>query len=116
MCTTYCSVLFVGRCTADDMVLHFYEFMKKAGLDPMLMDGPNVNLSFQNKLLKELTIVTLGTCPLHRAITSFGKAILSIKASVVDLDEMATDLHFRLQIGNNIKTDDITSEAFGSIF
>ena len=99
VCTTYCGGLFVGRCSADDTVLHFYEFMKKAGLDPTLllslgMDGPNVNLSFQNKLLKELTIVTLGTCSLHRAITGFGKAILSIKAIVVDLDEMATDLHF----------------------
>ena len=99
VCTTYCGALFVGRCTADDMVLHFYELMKKAGLDLTLMlslgmDGPNVNLSFQNQLLKELTIVTLGTCPLHRGSTGFGKAILSIKASVVDLDEMATDLHF----------------------
>ena len=50
--TPYCGALFVGRCTAEDLVTHFYEFMKKVGLDPTYMlslgmDGPNVNLLFQ---------------------------------------------------------------------
>ena len=59
MCTTYCGTLFVGQCTADDMLLHLHEFMKKAGLDSKFMwslgmDGPNVNLLSQNKLLKEV--------------------------------------------------------------
>ena len=58
------------------------------------MDGPNVNLLFQSKLLKEVSIITVGTCPLHRASTGFGKAIMSIKDSVVDLNEMAIDFHF----------------------
>ena len=29
VCNAYCGTLFVGRCTADDMLVHFYEFMKK---------------------------------------------------------------------------------------
>ena len=97
--TTYCGSLFVGRCTADDMVVHFHDFMKKAGLNPKLMlslgmDGPNVNILFENKILKELSIITLGTCCLHIASNGFGKAIRSLKESVVDLDELAIDLHF----------------------
>ena len=37
ICSTYCGTLFVGHCTADDLIGHFYEFMTKAGLDPKLM-------------------------------------------------------------------------------
>ena len=39
----------VGRCATDDMVVHFHEFMKKAGLNPNFIlrlgkDCPTVNL------------------------------------------------------------------------
>ena len=99
VCNAYCGTLFVERCTADDMLVHFYEFMKKVALDPRLMlslgmDGPNVNLLFQSKLLKEVSIITVGTCLLNRASTGFGKAIMSIKESVVDPNEIAIDFHF----------------------
>lgn len=97
--TVYCGSLFVGRCTADDLVVHFYEFMKKAGLDTNFMlglgmDGPNVNLSFQNKLLKEITIITVGTCSLHGVNSGFGKAVKSLKEGVADFDQMALDFNF----------------------
>lgn len=97
--TSYCGTLFVGRCTAEDLITHFYEFMKKVGLDPTFMlslgmDGPNVNILFQKKLLNDLSIINIGTCPLHVVSIGFGKAVLSIKGSIVDLDEMAIDFYF----------------------
>ena len=97
--TTYCGSLFVGKCAADDLVVHFYEFVKKAGLDTgfmigLGMDGPNVNLLFQNKLLEQVNIITVGTCPLHTVNTGFGKAVLALKETVTDFDQMAIDFHF----------------------
>ena len=46
--TSYCGFLFVGHCTADDLVDHFYEFLRDLGLDLNLLlvlgiDSPNVN-------------------------------------------------------------------------
>ena len=46
--TIYCGSLFVGHCTADDLLDHFDHFMKDFGLDVEYllnigMDGPNVN-------------------------------------------------------------------------
>ena len=43
--------------------------MKKVGLNTNSMlgiDGPNVNLLFQNKLCNEFSIIDVGTCPLHK--------------------------------------------------
>ena len=97
--TTYCGSLFVGKCSADDLVVHFYEFVRKAGLDTAYMiglgmDGPNVNLLFQTKLLAQVNIITVGTCSLHTVNTGFGKAVLSLKETVTDFDQMAIDFHF----------------------
>ena len=48
----YCGSLFVGHCTAEDLVSHFSEFGIRMKWDPKYllhigMDGPNVNLSFE---------------------------------------------------------------------
>ena len=50
--TAYCGLLFVGHCTAEDLVSHFNEFGIRMEWDPKYllhigMDGPNVNLSFE---------------------------------------------------------------------
>ena len=55
----YCGTLFVGRCSAPDMVNHLKTFVAKQNLDFKLllnlgMDGPNVNVAFLNLLIKEL--------------------------------------------------------------
>ena len=43
--------LFIGHFTADDLVDHFFEFVKDLGLDvnlllALVIDDPNVNKSF----------------------------------------------------------------------
>ena len=48
---SYCGSLFVGHCTAVDLVEHYEEFVKLLDIDSKFlfqfgMDGPNVNLSF----------------------------------------------------------------------
>ena len=51
--TLYCGTLFDGHCTADDLVDHFFEFVRDLGLYFNLLlalgiDGPNVNKSFHH--------------------------------------------------------------------
>lgn len=102
--TSYCGSLFVGHCTADDLVDHFFEFVRDLGLDLNLLlalgiDGPNVNKSFRAKLAKELEkrdatqFLDVGTCSIHIANNGFLEGIKCLK-SVVNIDQFAIDLHF----------------------
>lgn len=102
--TAYCGSLFMGHCLADDLVEHFFEFMRKLDLNVQLllalgMDGPSVNKSFEQKVKRELdqkhftTILDVGTCSLHSVNNAFGEGIKRLK-SLIDLDEFAIDLHF----------------------
>ena len=55
----YCGTLCFGRCSAPDMVNHSKTFVTKQNLDVKLllnlgMGGPNVDVAFQNFLIKEL--------------------------------------------------------------
>ena len=71
--------------------------MKKVVLNTKFMlgiDGPNVNLLFQNKLCNEFCIIHVGTCPLHNVNSALGKAVKSLKESVVDLYGMTIDFCF----------------------
>ena len=50
----YCGSLFIGHCTAEDLVSHFNKFGIRMKWDPkyllhIRMDGRNVNLSFEKK-------------------------------------------------------------------
>ena len=56
----YCGSLFVGHCTAENLVEHFHEFEKFLNLDPSYlihlvdMNGLSVNKSFEEELVTEL--------------------------------------------------------------
>ncbi len=75
--------LFIGHCSADNLVEHFYKFMNDLlGLNAkyllhIAMDGPTVNKSFQRKLLKDLqerydtTFLNIGSCSLHIVNNSY---------------------------------------------
>ena len=50
-------VHFVGHCTAEHLLDHFFHFMKNLNLDSdflisISMDGPNVNKSFEKEGLE----------------------------------------------------------------
>ena len=78
--SAYASSLFVGHCNADDLVEHYNNFVDKLELksDYLLhlgMDGPNVNLSFENNLESTLesintSFLRIGTCSLHPTHTA----------------------------------------------
>ena len=92
----YCGSSFVGHCTADDLVTHYREFIKQYGLDSNYllhygMDGPNVNLSFENKMTKCLeeentSFLKLGSCSLHPVHGAFQTAVKKVEG-VVPLTE-----------------------------
>ena len=61
------------------------------------MDDPTVNTSFLNQLKSQIEeshqkFIDIRTCPLHITNNSF-KAILNILKPILDLDQVATNLH-----------------------
>ena len=85
-----------------DLVEYFLTFMKKFDLEPKYllqlgMDGPNVNLSFESELLKQLqsmfgtTFLKIGSCPLHKLHNCFKKGVNSIED--LDVEQFVKDLH-----------------------
>ena len=75
--TAYLGTLFVGKCTAEDLLNHFSNMLDKIRLSfncilSLGMDGPSVNLAFKSKLELDLekhkkTLMDVGTCSLHVA-------------------------------------------------
>ena len=123
-------MLFVGHCNADDIVEHYNHFVDKLELksDYLLhlgMDGPNVNLSFENKLEWNLesintSFLKIGTLELwigslHPTHTAFRKGIKSLylntinisggKESTFDLDDFFNDLDFFFKLSSARRED-----------
>ena len=99
----YCGTLFIGRCSALDMVSHLKTFVAKQNPDVKLllnlgMGDPNVNVPSQNLLIKEqkekyhTPLIDLGTCSLHSANNGFSKLVKELD-DIVELDQMGNDFH-----------------------
>ena len=94
---SYCGSLFIGHCNADDLVDHYFEFVKQLQLDSNFllhlgMDGPNVNLSFEKKLAAKLqeintSFLKIGSCSLHPVHGAFEKGVKAFYVGVVPLTE-----------------------------
>ena len=75
--TGYLGTLFVGKCTADNLLCHLNEKLDKLKLSLVCIisvgkDGPSVNLLFKQKLEtalqeRDTVLIDVGTCPLHIA-------------------------------------------------
>ena len=103
--TVFMGSLFVGHCKDQDLIDHFYAFMKDFELDTdyclaLGMDGPNVNKSFERKLRKDLqsnhkvTMLDLGTWPLHIVNNSYGVGIKVLRQSGVNIETLFNDVYF----------------------
>ena len=90
----YCGSLFVGHCTRKDLVEHHNSFCKDMELDSNYllqigMDGPNVNLAFEEKVSMHLendmctNLLKLGSCQLHPTHSAFR---YGVKVLGFDLD------------------------------
>ena len=102
--TSYCESLFVGYCSAEDMLEHILEFIRRLGLNGawfihLGMDCPFVNKSFVEKLSGrfekdyQIKFVILGSLTLHIVNSAFRKDITALS---IDLDQFACDSHFFL--------------------
>ena len=100
---SYHGTLMVDHCPAEKLLEHFFEFVRKANLDLHLMlhtgmDGPNVNLKFEELLrlsesFKHLntSILSIGTCPLLITHNGFRSGIAKLDFNV---DSFAIDINF----------------------
>ena len=134
--TAYAGSLFVGHCKADDLVEHYNEFIRKLELssDYLLhlgMDGPNVNLSFENKLSSNLdqtnsSFLRIGTCSLHPTHTAFRKGIKKLyfntsdttyenESPTFDLDELFNDFHFFFKLSSARREDYASIESITNV-
>ena len=113
--TSYYGSLFVGHCTADDLVDYIFEFVKGHELDLNLLlalgiAGPNVNKSFKSKLAKELQkrgathFLDAGTCSIHIVTNAFLEGIKCLKGNV-NVDQFAIDLHFLFKLSGARRED-----------
>ena len=86
---TYAGSLFMGHCSAVDLVKHFYEIgepldLKGVYLLHLGMDGPRVNKKCERELQASLhekedtSIMILGTCSLHPVHTAFKNGIIEV--------------------------------------
>ena len=101
--TAFCGSLFIGHRTAEDLVSHFFEFLKRYWLSTFYllslgMDGPNLNKFFASKLKAVLNAIAtlfidIGTCPLHTANNAFSNDLKYLKDSI-DLGEFGIYFHF----------------------
>lgn len=111
---SYNGTLMVDHCPAEKLLEHFLEFIKKTDLDLRLMlhtgmDGPNVNLKFE-ELLKSseafeqlnTSILSIGTCPLHITHNGFKAGILKLDFSV---DSLAIDINFFFKLSAARRAD-----------
>ena len=99
--TLYFGALFVGHCTTDDLVDHFFEFVRDLGLDFNLLvalgiGDPNVSKSFKSKLAEECQKEVPHTSwmllrSIHIANNAFLEGIKCLKDNV-NVDQFAIDL------------------------
>ena len=105
----HCSLVIVR--TAEDFVSHFSGFGIRMKWDPKYlrhigMDGPNVNLSFQKKLLADFErkystkFLKLGSCSLHHVHNTFRKALQKL-----DINQFACDVHFFFKLSSARRED-----------
>ena len=101
--TKYLRTLFVGKCTAEDLLHHLHETIEKLKLNveailTLGMDGPSVNLLFQRKLEKELEkknkqLIEVGTCPLYTVSNAFLEGLKALAGEMeIDLDQFVLNL------------------------
>ena len=93
----------VDHCLAEQLLEHFFKFIRKSNLDLHLMlyigmNGPNVNLKFEELLRSSesfkhlnISVFSISTCPLHITHNRFRSDITKLDFNV---DSFAIDVNF----------------------
>ena len=111
---SYCGTIMVDHCPAQKLLEHFLEFVNKVKLQLQFMlhigmDGPNVNLKFE-ELLKDsselenlkTTLLSIGTCPLHIVHNAFRAGV---NRSNFSIDSFAIDVNFFFKLSAARRAD-----------
>ena len=110
----YCGTIMVDHCPAEKLLEHFLEFTEKINLDLKLilhigMDGPSVNLKFEDLLkssphIKSLgtTILSIGTCPLHIVHNAFRAGVNALNFNI---DSFIIDVNFFFKLSAARRAD-----------
>ena len=110
----YCGTIMFDHFPAEKLLEHFLEFTEKMnlGLKLMLhigMDGPSVNLKFEDLLkssphIKSLgtTILSIGTCPLHIVHNALRAGV---NASNFNVDSFIIDVNFFFKLSAARRAD-----------
>lgn len=115
----YCGSLFVGHCTSEQLVEHFYEIGRQMewSADYMLhlgMDGPRVNSRFQKLLLEQMSqkygteFLNIGSCSLHQVHNAFRKGV---QAFDFDIDGFVLDSSFFFKLSACRREDYLAMEV-----
>ena len=114
----YCRSLFVGHCTHEQLIEHYYEFTKNLKLDSSFLlhlgiDGPSVNNAFQQKLFDGLhekegtSFLNMETCWLHKVHNAYQTALKELK---FDSDQFAVDIDSFFKLSSARREDYIRME------
>ena len=110
----YNGTLMVDHCPAEKLLEHFLNFIEKSNLDLRFllhtgMDGPNVNLKFEELLkssdiFKKLNkcILDIGTCPLHITHNGFRNGITKTSFNI---DSFVIDINFFFKLSAARRAD-----------
>ena len=113
--TRYTGSLFVGHCKDVDLLDHFFKFMEnlKVNTDFLFsigMDGPNVNKSFERKLVNKLakdkgnSFLSLGSCALHTVNNDFEEGLKQLKETL-DVEQLLIDVYFFFKYSSTRRED-----------
>ena len=105
--------MFVGHCTHEQLIEHYYEFTKNLKLDSSFllnlgMDRPSVNNAFQQKLFDELhekegtSFLNVGTCCLDKVHNAYQTALKELK---FDFNQFAVDIHSFFKVSSARRED-----------
>ena len=106
--SAYVGSLFLGHFDHQQLVEYFSEFGSKLNWDSsylinLVMDGPNVNKAFEDKLLNCLKedngteFLKPGTCSLHKVHNAF---CAGLKERSFDFDTFAVAIHSFFKLSN----------------
>lgn len=121
--SVYCGSLFLGHCFSKDLLNHFNAFGDDLQWESDLllqigMDGPNVNLKFEqdlsNKIQEEygVSFLNIGSCSLHKTHNAFRKGVLDFG---FDIETFVYDTNFFFKSSAARRQDYKLMEVFTEI-
>ena len=120
----YCGTIILDHCPAEKLLEHFLEFTEKINLDLKLMlhigmDGPSVNLKFEDLLKSspniksmDTTILSIGTYPRHIVHNAFRAGVNALNFNI---DSFIIDVNFFFKLSAARRADFKQMQGFTNV-